>query len=188
MFAALMALIKSPMVLIWLLTLIVVDWPLVPVILNVPLATPPPPLYEANVVFSLTVCRCKSPLLTLFCAALTAMPRFSAVVVESPSATIRLCAVEPLVSVNWMPLPAEFRLAVMPTWALAAAVLISLITSSTLSAPERSTVVPTPARSVMSSVPSVPTPLPPLRLLNSVPLRPANRAIAGDRVAARRHI
>ncbi len=27
----------------------------------------------------------------------------------------------------------------------------------------------------MSSVPSVPTPLPPLRLLNSVPLRPANK-------------
>lgn len=98
-----------------------------------------------------------------------AIPRAVAVLLESPSVTTRL-PVPPLVSAIWMPLPAEFSEAVMPTPLDEAALLIASRMFCTLVPPDRLTVMDFPARSVREIWPRL-IPLPPFNVEMSVEFR-----------------
>ena len=129
---------------------------------------PAPPLSDDSKVASLSVCRPSEPLLIESCAASTTKPRAVALSVPSTlSATTRL-PLPPLVSVRTMPERDLLTLAVT----LAAESLIRSTRSSSVSADAKSTVAVPPLRSVMSMLPSVPRPCPPLKLATKVSRKP----------------
>ena len=175
MFRRLMVLTTSPTVCTVESTISVTEAPKELVSVNVPWATPAPPLSAERAVFIETVCRCRSPLLTLETAPSTAMPSFVAVESWSPGSLATIMFPEPpLESTSSIPFAAALICAVMPV----PAPLMASITSPSVCAEERLTTtglppLPTlPLRSVRSIEPSCPKPCPPLRLLSSGLCRP----------------
>ena len=169
------------MVFTLLLMVTVPIFPALSVMVNWPCDTPLPPFRSASCVLSPIMRRCMSPLLTLLAATSTADPNnLSAVVVPSSKfSTLRLPANWPLVSTNWMPLAASL------TWAVICRPdpLMASITSSSVSAPDRSTVAELPARSVRLIFPNVPNPLPPFRSESKTVFAPEIIRTTGDYAA-----